>query len=353
MHTTFMLPVALLPLLALASSSHASESTPNVTICKGADPHGNQSRIVDAGGCLRSLRENPALYEKCKSNLCFLFLKEEPYNILPADFSGNPEKYQKPFLCRNVSEEHPRISGISFQILEKLSSDAWCVFAGDASDCPFNALVDFVDLQADKGYQFGVSGLLLEMPRRRCRHHISAPIFDDRVAIVGRIEMSRFATSARSSLARLVKPFHWATWAFFACELLVLFLIASLIARCVVAPRSLSWYDTVSIMLGHNIDISRGIRHAPNERQVLSIVRVAMITLLVNASLIALVAIFVLFYEIGVVNSLFQTQELKIGKQVSSLSCEELRKYAVLKNSALENVWESHGELASSYEVNI
>lgn len=68
---------------------------------------------------------------------------------------------------------------------------------------------------------------------------------------------------------------------------------------------------------------------------------------LFRLSLLAFVAVFALFYEVAVVNFLFQQQKLELSKSVKSLSNSELSQYSVLKNSALENVWNATGMFVS------
>lgn len=65
---------------------------------------------------------------------------------------------------------------------------------------------------------------------------------------------------------------------------------------------------------------------------------------LFRIALLAFIAVFALFYEVAVVNFLFQQNSLRIEKGVRNLSTRELNNFAVLKNSALENVWNATGK---------
>lgn len=66
---------------------------------------------------------------------------------------------------------------------------------------------------------------------------------------------------------------------------------------------------------------------------------------LFSASVVALGAIFALFYEVAVVNFLFQQRPMSLDKSVRSLSSNDLKEYAVVQDSALEVVWDQTGAL--------
>lgn len=57
-------------------------------------------------------------------------------------------------------------------------------------------------------------------------------------------------------------------------------------------------------------------------------------------AIVAILGIFVLFYEVAVVNVLFQQRQSVLEKSVQQLTDADLGDYAVLKDSALENVWQ-------------
>lgn len=65
---------------------------------------------------------------------------------------------------------------------------------------------------------------------------------------------------------------------------------------------------------------------------------------LFRIALLAFLAVFALFYEVAVVNFLFQQNSLQIEKAVRNLSTKDLANFTVLKNSALENVWNATGK---------
>lgn len=56
-------------------------------------------------------------------------------------------------------------------------------------------------------------------------------------------------------------------------------------------------------------------------------------------------AIFLLFYGAAVVNFLFQGEQREISKNLRFFSTSELEKYAILKDSALEDVFNAIGML--------
>lgn len=65
---------------------------------------------------------------------------------------------------------------------------------------------------------------------------------------------------------------------------------------------------------------------------------------LYRIAVLASLGIFLLFYEVAVVNFVFQEQVVKLSRSVTELSREDLERYAVLRNSALEDVWSRTGK---------
>lgn len=68
---------------------------------------------------------------------------------------------------------------------------------------------------------------------------------------------------------------------------------------------------------------------------------------LYRIAVLASLGIFLLFYEMAVVNFLFQEENVSLSGSVALLSREELGRYAVWKDSALEDVWNMTGRVFS------
>lgn len=66
---------------------------------------------------------------------------------------------------------------------------------------------------------------------------------------------------------------------------------------------------------------------------------------LYRIAVLASLGIFLLFYEMAVVNFLFQEDDVKLVGGVTSLSRDKLKHYAVLEDSALEEVWNATGRV--------
>ena len=103
------------------------------------------------------------------------------------------EEHQKPFHCRAPQKAFPDLRGVAFEV-HKLNNgeDSLCAWGGPS--CSFNNLVDFVILhcQRNSPYKFAITGFLIQMPKRISGQlSASAPLNDDKLAIVGRAETTK------------------------------------------------------------------------------------------------------------------------------------------------------------------
>ena len=128
----------------------------------------------------------------CKTITCFLFIRAEPMIILGTSIfnEDSPPRLYKPFRSGKPLRLYrltKSIGGVAFDIHARTSTNmSYCIWAGPTENCSFHALVEFVSEQSKNTYLFAASALPLGLPRRRCRHHVSAPILDDSVVIIGR-----------------------------------------------------------------------------------------------------------------------------------------------------------------------
>lgn len=371
----------LLTLLALLIP-HASQAITPVSgeyDCAAHNATANLAALEQGGDCLPYLRQNPQAYDVCKTTVCYIFIREEPFIIFDTDvFTADPSSYplQRPFRCGSPTDLHPSLRGITFEVHKLTSSrDLYCMWSGHATQCEFNALVDFTEVMAAEGYQFALSGALLETPQRQCHHNPSAPLIDDPMIIIGHNPGDK--SIAKSPIDSLTRPFQLGAWAIFGIIILTFAIVAFAIAvrfhvfrgRSLItaffiftgerdealayenhvrelkstSARSHKSFDSapVSFASSNFSDVPpRPIAHSPSSQENDSFAtKYGLSMTLFRIALVSFFAIFALFYEVAVVNFLFQQRNVELSKTVRSLSPEELQSYSILKNSALEHTW--------------
>eukprot|EP00178_Gracilaria_changii_P002490 TRINITY_DN136_c0_g1_i17.p2 TRINITY_DN136_c0_g1~~TRINITY_DN136_c0_g1_i17.p2 ORF type:complete len:502 (-),score=59.79 TRINITY_DN136_c0_g1_i17:2825-4330(-) len=362
--------------------------------CSSYDPEKRLQEAGDGGNCLSALRD--PLYrkefDKCRQNVCFLMIHEPPfvsYNEAFFHAEENLKPMQIPFLCKNPKERHRSFGGSAFNVLQQTSAaDEYCAWVGPLHSCTWNALVDFVAVIGDKeGYQFAVVGPMLETPMRKCYHFASSSWWDGKMVVLGRNVRENIASV--HPIWQLVSPFQQETWIVVG-SVIALFVIVCLtivyrfhvfrgkslitavtayfvfmgeraealatggvvrkqgLARGISKSKEsssdletgVSWRSTPS-----DDDVSPEINENESEMEEESIqeeaflTKFSLATSLFRISLIAFVAMFSLFYEVAVVNFLFQQQSLQITKDIQHLTQDELSRYAVVQDTAVEAIW--------------
>lgn len=312
------------------------------------------------------------------------------YQFVKLDITMTSEEHQTLFKCRDHREAFSDLGGIAFDIhKETASANSLCVWGG--KDCKFNRLVDFIALRAPEGYQFAITGLLLETPSRQVRHFPSASIVDSRMIIIGRKKDIKETT--RYPLEQLRKPFRNETWAVFFC-VTGIFTVLALAIAYKFNKRNMSLLTVFFILAGERgedriqeVSQGNGVNPSPTAHEDAKISgtdsersdsdspgRTAenrmrhrravkwegntgpgphvsdgvpqsywLIISLLRMAFGAFVIIFMLFYEVAVVNVLFQQSAVELGTNVTDLSDSQLAEYAVLEASALEDVWNETG----------
>lgn len=345
-------------LLPFVSANPASGSYD----CAAHDPTLTQNQ---GRGCLANLEGNEDLYEECrdpeKTTTCFLFLEDPPFvtfwkpdkwNVADGDF-----RLQTPFRCgdfENAFRDQGGIDGIAMRLHNMTSSgNDLCIWAGDFSDCSFNQLVDYTQIMAEQDYRFAVSGVLLELPSRQCRHEPSAPFVDNEMIVIG-LTPKEIANN-KGALHQLTRPFHWGAWAIFLGTMLLFMLVCVIIAIRIHVFRGRSLVTAFFIFVGardhaiaHETEVT-GDESNPTKLSSFA-VKYGLATTMYRIALVSFVGIFLLFYEVAVVNFLFQQQDLSLAKSVKSLTVQELQQYAVTKNSAVESVWNATGASSKSLQ---
>lgn len=354
-------------------------------------------------GCLSTLfdREYAHHFDVCKTNVCFIFKWEGPMVMFDKSVvfrEKNKTRFQLPFKCGRPADWDPSLTGYAIELHKRTSTrDEYCVWAGNPSECTWNGLVDFTGVMAGQGYQFAITGPMLETASRKCEHYSSGPWLDNPMIIIGRNEPPPIRIGHQ--ISQLVKPFSPGTW-ITICMVLVLFVILSFILVNVFhVSGSNSLFTAYMLLVGDGQQAlvfgrSRGERKrgrgksrlralwnsgrakedpnregeedpnasqirpstasSQNESEVCNEDLVAetqqyrsqynVATSLFRFSLICFAGLFFLFYEAAVVQFLFHQRRIEITKGVSTLSEEELRSFAVMKDSALEDIWLATGK---------
>ncbi|KAI0559716.1 hypothetical protein FGB62_139g223 [Gracilaria domingensis] len=273
--------------------------------------------------CLPPLANDPQNpdYAHCKNETCYIFIDEDPFIRLP-DISTPKAHHFRPFPCGQPHRMHPELTGITFRIHSMTaSSTASCIWAGPKSTCSFNQLNDFAATFAMYGYKFVLSGAFLDTQDSRCNFQPSAPQLDSAMMIVG----PNILAPARSAFEQLTRPFRTSTWVVIS---LISFLFAAIgMIIAVIVANKLS--HTVYVLMGH-----RDKLRDYNSR------RLASSLAFLRGAVASFGAICYLFYAASVVNFLFAQSNVEMTQSISSLSASDLAQFAVLKDSALERVWD-------------
>lgn len=268
-----------------------------------------------------------------------MFRAQEPYVQL--DPSMNGEQHQKLFRCQVPSTYFPRLSGIAFELHKELTGpDHWCVWAGTAEECTFNNMVDFVEMQAEQTkHQFAIMGILLETPKRVSGNlHASSHFMETRMIVLGRLADEDVA----GTLDQLTKPFTKGTWLLIGSIFLV-YILCVVFHLLAFRPRPLSLGNMFLHFMGDHVEDAESPDGMPvrNEADTLYISSLWFLKTMMVCCLFVVVT----FYELAVVNYLFAQKAKKLGKSVSNLSDSERKEYAVLKASALEDIWMQSSKL--------
>ncbi|KAI0560691.1 hypothetical protein FGB62_104g038 [Gracilaria domingensis] len=207
------------------------------------------------------------------------------------------------------------------------------MWGGHTNKCSFNQLVHFIEIMAEEGYRFAITNGLVDLPHRRCRNDASAPLRSDETVIFGSVPAS---TSSFEQVLQLLRPFHMGSWLLLALGLAVLIII-----RLAIGAKY-HWFREArtrpALMMSANSGEDSGFVEQLNDSERADL-RFAMT--LFRTSTVAMCAIVALFYEVAVVNFLFQRRNSTVS--IEDISKNEHAKFAVPSATALENVWENEG----------
>lgn len=310
---------------------------------------------TDMSGCLTRLQRQPSEYEVCRDDsdtTCFIFLKEPPFvsiSVEPKDLNETEkDKLMTPFRCKDHASQTPTITGIAMELHDlTVSSDDYCMWGGLLEKCSFNQLVDFIEVMAGESYRyrFAVTGLLLETPQRKCRHDASTPIVDNSMIIIGKQSHGKLPKSAWK---QLIEPFDWSSWSVFGFFALLFIMFSLAIGVRFHVFRGRSLVTAIFFFAGERhqrVDHETDLYGENAVKGSTFTAKYGLVMTLIRYAFIAFVGIFVIFYEVSVVNFLFMQEELSLPTPISKLDApQKLTDFAVLRDSALEDVWRRTGE---------
>lgn len=373
--------------------------------------------IVCASGCLTRFDTDRPHFDACKSNVCFLFLQDEPVSFVSPSrqrahlrsiqrpltprspqhivFASRASARQQLFPCASPASAPGGLSGSFFAVANRTVPDALCVWAG--TGCTFAGLTAFLATTSasSPSHQFAAGGVLLESPARVTDTlHPSSSIIDSSLVIIG---PATTGSTSSAPVAVLLRPLTASAWGLLVF-ILALFGVVGIAVLTVLAPGPVRWSTLFFHVIGEeeadadaDAQLARGVsggtlarggsggtngsrreslargrltdsdassdgdRWGDAAADALLEKRAARATYraalwLYRAALSAFLIMFVLFYEISVVNVLFmQNTAERLRKSTEKLSRRELGHYAVLRASAIEEIWRKTGTLAASF----
>lgn len=368
--------MSILSVFFFFSLVHLSITTaPKLFNCSSYDAKERFSTGLPGSNCLSLLQKNGQAFHVCKERVCFLFLEQEPFISFDEEILSYPntEDLQKPFRCDRESRRHhhPSLHGGVFNLMDETSAkDQYCAWAGPLSQCTFNALVDFIKVMAEEGYQFGIINVMLETEKRLCHHTPSTTLVQSPLLLIGRKDSNH--ASKKETFFQLTKPFKLETWSILGIITILFAVVAVGIASRLHRFHGRSMSIALFILFGDsdealaeeirpqederfsttnmNSNVQNSMTQIPTQyptittqerRWIRTKYRVAINFFRVG--LLSFMAIFALFYELALVNFLFQNQSPSFRKRIRDMERSELQNIAVLKDSGEEEVLISIG----------
>lgn len=313
---------------------------------------------------------NPEEFEACITKPCFIFLSEPPYVLLDRRMETPADS--RLFPCGRPKKLFKRLAGSAFEVMAQsdvvIDQDAQCVWGGPT--CQFNEMVNIIDFHAkhNPDHRFGATGLLLENKGRlRVNVSQSVSLMQEELTIFGEPSDKR----EMLPVARLLLPFHYMTWFSFAIFSLLLGFFGVITAR-VFGPRAPKYSQILQNTFHFYMDPREAVAvSAPHlglvdsadltqsecdqvefERISDRFLSYKVVRLLMRIAVSAMIVIFLLFYEVAVVNYLFIEQSKPKLRDVQQLSKEDLKMYAVEKLAATEQVWHQTTYQVGKYKNN-
>lgn len=305
---------------------------------------------------------------------------------------------QRPFKCDRpktlkMNRSHSP-GGVMFEVFNTIETqnpgevgNYMCMWGGPVAHCKFNALVDFIYRMDERGYHFAIANYLVELPERVCKVNRGSPLGSDTISVVARTDSnSALETSLQFAARRFASPFKWSAWYMLIFLITLIFTCAALVVRFISPENEKKWsfkrtvmvlYGDSSVILGASANditsdqesnndnnaaivfdddedisrnnIKRGKKNNSSRRsrhfkkQKFS---KAIIVSSLHASLVSLVGIYILFYEIGVFEDHANAKN-RLNVDLKKLPDTDWKNYCLNGNSAVESVMIHYGKFST------
>ncbi len=293
--------------------------------------------VVHASELHTLLVSNSSMFDKCETNICFVFRDEKP--IVNLDPQMRSSQQQNLFRCRDRSRIYPGLTGPFLDLVDEIPElwDSYCIWAGP--NTTFDGMVDFVRYvsSGERSLKFVVGGMLFQMSYRISNGSIpSASISGGKIVIVS--ENRRVRRAFSDAMKSIVGPFGQGTWWLLSGFILLFAAVYILINYCFITNTRLETMCNAMLeplvprhwLLGSDIDdvVEKG-----NERETrLFLIRgwkaAAMLFFVISA----------LFYEIGIVAFVTDNIRHVLPFMLRNMGEKKLKKFIVNNGSAFESI---------------
>eukprot|EP00171_Calliarthron_tuberculosum_P009902 IDg9902t1 len=252
--------------------------------------------------CVSAFNRDRERFRVCEEAPCFVFIGEEPVVFLDPAFVSDKQAY--PFRCSDTNK-YPRLGGYFFHFVRSVPtlSDSYCIWGGPK--CTADKMVNFVAENSNSSKAQLIVGCNLFVLKYRIGEHTipSISFNEGKVLVFGSSRDKRLTIS--TAIHVIVQPFEPFAWVLLSC--VILGFIGTRILITLVYTRPLQPALFIRNYLACRFKV--------------------------------FVLIFVLFYELAVVNFIFNYHSDGQAHRVENLSINELKQYAVSKESAESHIF--------------
>lgn len=277
--------------------------------------------------CLSPYYYDRDRFRVCKSHVCLLFVAEIPFVFV--DKRLHSEDHVQPFRC-NKESSVTGASGPFFEYVKEIKAldNSYCIWAGP--ECSFDGMVSFVKSVSGKNSseQFIAGSMLFISTGRISNQSIpSAPFLESDIVVIG--PSTRKETTMREAVISVVQPFETLTWVLIVCVILTFIATRLFIALVFTSPWSFPMF-LENLMDGFLPERSTNSVLEDTNKQA---ERRYLNSIWFSGAKIFFI-IFILFYELAVVNFVLSERKIDPAIDLYNLKEEDLRKFAVVKGSA-------------------
>lgn len=329
--------------------------------------------------CMEHYRKNLSTFDVCKQHPCLLFKEDEPYvSVRSKTF------VRYPFKCRDsLTKYKNHLGGSFFEFIRRENipalEDAYCIFNGD--ECSFDNEIDFLSyaVTMNRSHQFMVTGLMFIMSYRINTNSIPTTTFTHGpILIIGPPESRDL--SFTEALKAVLGPFEMKAWVLIIIILLFFMLVRIAISYSFTTPFNWAalWWNVLgeyketenhsyvemepnlhntesnnddfilSSRFDHDFNFQRLEREKSRDKLKFN-------NKYWSKSSALFVFLTLLFYELALVNHLFELLDRPPRKSIEDLSSSEMKRFVLLKDSGIERYFkltaDPRGEYANSDEV--